>query len=121
VDYSREDFASNGLKYDIIFDAVGITTFSHCKNSLTQKGIFLEGDIGLDIFRQVLWTSLFASKKAKVAATGLRPPHERVEDLKILKTLMETAVIKLVIDRQYDLDQIAEAHRYVDKGRKKEM
>jgi NADPH:quinone reductase-like Zn-dependent oxidoreductase len=62
---------------------------------------------------------VFGSKKAKIAATGLRPSHERVKDLHLLKELMESDVIKPVIDRCYSLAQITEAHRYVDTGRKK--
>ena len=119
VDYTKEDFTKNGLTYDVIFDAVGKTTFSLCKNSLAPKGIFLESGIGLGVFRHVIWTSLFGSKKARIAATGLRPPHERLKDLKLLKSLMEEGKIKPVIDKLYPLDQIVEAHRYVDKGHKK--
>ena len=119
IDYTREDFSKTSQTYDIIFDTVGKTSFSRCKSSLNQKGIFLEAGIGLAIFRQVLWTSIIGGKKAKIAATGLRPPDERTKDLIFLKELMEAGKIKPVIDRRYPLEQIAEAHRYVDKGHKK--
>ncbi|MGB4842867.1 MAG: NAD(P)-dependent alcohol dehydrogenase [Ferruginibacter sp.] len=119
IDYKKEDFTKTGNTYDIIFDVVGNISFSRCKKSLTQKGIFLEASIGLGIFPHVLWTSLFASKKAKIAATGLRPPKERHKDLLLLKELMEAGKIKPVIDSTYPLEQIVNAHRYVDKGHKK--
>lgn len=119
IDYTKEDFTKKGNTYDIIFDVVGNISFPRCKKSLTQKGIFLEATIGLGVFPFVLWTSLFGSKKAKIAATGLRPPNERLKDLLILKELMEAGKIKPVIDRTYSLEQIADAHRYVDKGHKK--
>ena len=119
IDYTKEDFSKTSQTYDIIFDTVGKTSFSRCKSSLNQKGIFLEAGIGLAIFRQVLWTSIIGGKKAKIAATGLRPPDERTKDLIFLKELMEAGKIKPVIDRRYPLEQIAEAHRYVDKGHKK--
>ncbi|MCB0154662.1 MAG: NAD(P)-dependent alcohol dehydrogenase [Anaerolineae bacterium] len=119
IDYTKEDFTQNGQTYDIIFDAVGKSSFSRCKNSLTENGIFLEAGIGLAIFPHVLWTSMIGSKKAKIAATGLRPPSERVKDLVFLKQLMEAGKIIPVVDRGYPLEQIAEAHRYVDTGRKK--
>jgi len=119
IDYTKEDFTKTGGTYDIIFDTVGKISFSKCKNSLSKKGIFLEAGIGLAIMRHVLLTSFFGSRKAKIAATGLRPPNERKKDLLLLKDLMETGKIKPVIDRRYPLEQIAEAHRYVDKGHKK--
>jgi len=119
IDYTKEDFAQNGQTYDIIFDAVGKTTFPHVKNSLTSNGTFLEAGIGLSIFPSVLWTAVVGGKKAKIAATGLRSPQERTKDLILLKELIETGKIKPVIDRRYPLEQIADAHRYVDTGRKK--
>ena len=119
IDYTAEDFTQNGQIYDIIFDAVGKITFSHSKKSLTSDGIFLEAGMDLDILRHVIWTSVVGIKKAKIAATGLRPPHEKAKDLQLLKELMETGIIKPVIDRCYPLEQISDAHRYVDTGRKK--
>jgi NADPH:quinone reductase-like Zn-dependent oxidoreductase len=62
---------------------------------------------------------MFGDKKARIAATGLRSPHERTKDLIILKELMEVGKIKPVIDRRYSLEKTAEAHSYVDKGHKK--
>lgn len=119
IDYTSEDFTKNNLKYDIIFDSVGKTTFPKCKRSLTTKGIFLESGIGLGILKHVIWTSLFGSKKARIAATGLRPPPERVKDLILLSNLLTEGYINPVIDRSYLLEQTAEAHVYVDKGHKK--
>ena len=58
-------------------------------------------------------------KKARTAATGLRKPEERMKDLELLKELIKTGQIKPVVDRTYPLDQIAEAHRYIEMGHKK--
>ncbi|PLX00109.1 MAG: NAD(P)-dependent alcohol dehydrogenase [Marinilabiliales bacterium] len=119
IDYTKEDYTKLGLTYDIIFDAVGKTNFSKAKKVLNKNGVFLESGIGLGIFPHVLWTSIFGSKKAKIAATGLRPPAERIKDLVLLKQLMEEGKIKPVIDKTYPMEKIVEAHRYVDKGHKK--
>jgi NADPH:quinone reductase-like Zn-dependent oxidoreductase len=119
IDYTKEDFTEADQAYDIIFDTVGKTSFSLSRSSLKQKGIFLEAGISLRIFPHVLWTSMFSGKKAKIAATGLRSPKDRTKDLILLKELMEKGNIIPVIDRRYPLDQIAEAHSYVDKGHKK--
>lgn len=119
IDYTKEDFTQSGRIYDIIFDTVGKISFSRCKSSLTQNGIFLESGFTPAIFPIVLWTSKFSNKKARIAATGLRPPTERTKDLIFLKELAEAGTIKSVIDKRYPFEQIVEAHRYVDEGHKK--
>ena len=92
-DYTKEDFTEKGKKYDLIFDAVGKTSKSRCKKSLTPGGTFVT----------------VASNVAKVLP----------EDLSFLKVLTEKGKIKSVIDRTYPLEQIPEAHRYVEQGHKK--
>jgi 2-desacetyl-2-hydroxyethyl bacteriochlorophyllide A dehydrogenase len=114
IDYTKEDFTKSGETYDIIFDAVGRTSFSRCKSSLKQKGIYLAAAFGPAILLQMLWTSMTSSKKV---ITGIS--SEKTEDLIFLKELIEAGKIKSVIDRRYPLEQIVEAHRYVDKGHKK--
>jgi NADPH:quinone reductase-like Zn-dependent oxidoreductase len=119
IDYTKDDFTKNGKTYDIIFDTVGKISFPHCKSSLKQRGVFLEAALTPAIIPQMLWTSMIGNKKAMIAFTGLRSAIERTEDLIFLEKLIEMEKIKPVIDRQYPLEQIAEAHRYVDKGHKK--
>jgi NADPH:quinone reductase-like Zn-dependent oxidoreductase len=119
VDYTKEDFTKKEETYDIIFDLVGKTTFSQCKNSLKRNGKFLEAGITLGVFPSVMWTSLFSNKKAMIMATGLRPPAERTKDLNFIGELLETGNIKPIIDRKYPFEQITDAHSYVDKGHKK--
>jgi len=114
IDYTKEDFTKSGQTYDIIFDTVGKTSFSRCKSSLKQKGFYLSAVTGLPLLVQMLWTSMIGSKKVIGGVT-----NERTEDLIFLKELIEAGKIKSVIDRRYPLEQIAEAHRYVDKGHKK--
>ena len=92
LDYTKGDFTKSGGTYDIIFDAVGKTSKSKCKALLKQNGTFLNTD-------------------------GLGKIKE--EDLIFLKKLIEKGKLKVVIDRRYSLEQIVEAHRYVDTGHKK--
>src|SRR5688500_17736024 len=115
IDYTREDFARNGQSYDIIFDAVGKSSFSHCRDSLTQRGIYVTTVPSLGFMLLVLWTSKRRGKKAAFVAPGLRSSSQKAKDLDFLKELVETGKLRSVIDRCYSLEQIAEAHRYVEK------
>ncbi len=119
IDYTKDDFTKTEETYDIIFDLVGKTTFSQCKNSLKPAGKFLQAAITLKVFSSVLLTSMFSSKKSLIMATGLRPPAKRTKDLDFIGELLEKGKIRPVIDKKYSFDQIAEAHRYVDTGHKK--
>jgi NADPH:quinone reductase-like Zn-dependent oxidoreductase len=92
IDYTQDDFTQSGESYDVIFDAVGKTSRSQCKGLLKKKGIFLT-----------------TNHLAKIEA----------EDLDYLKDLIEKDKLRPVIDRTYSLEQIVEAHQYVDKGHKK--
>jgi len=119
IDYSKEDFTKSGQTYDIIFDAVGKSSFSRCKSSLMQRGVYLSTVPTLAIMLQMLWTAKIGSKRAVFAATGLRSVSEKIKDLIFLKELIEAGNIKSILDRCYPLAQTAEAHRYVEKGHKK--
>lgn len=119
IDYAQEDFTKMGETYDVIFDAVGKSSFSSCKGVLKQGGIYLTTMVSPTILVQMLWTSKFGSKKAKIVFAGLRSASEKNQDLAFFLELVEAGALRPVIDRCYPLEQMAEAHRYVDTGRKK--
>ena len=119
IDYTKENFAKSGQTYDIIFDAVGKSSFSRCKDSLTQGGVYLTTVYGMAIMLQMVRTSMIGSKKAILMLAGTRSASQKSEDLLFLKELVEAGKLRSTIDRCYPLEQTAEAHRYVAKGHKK--
>ncbi len=114
IDYTQEDFSRSGETYDIIFDTVGKSSFSGCVRSLKKIGIYLMCKPGLSQMVRAPWTSMTNSKKVKFGLSS-----ENTENLIFLRELIEAGKLKSVIDRRYPLEQIAEAHRYVEKGHKK--
>ena len=114
IDYTQEDFTKSGETYDVIFDVMGKSSFSGSIRSLKQNGRYLLGNPGLSQMVRGRWTSMRSSKKVIIGAA-----NQKNEDLVFLKELIEAGKIKSVIDRRYPLEQIAEAHRYVDTGQKK--
>jgi NADPH:quinone reductase-like Zn-dependent oxidoreductase len=116
IDYTREDFTRTGETYDVIFDAVGKSSFPRCKKSLKPGGIYLTTVPSLAVLLQMLWTARSGGQKAIFAATGL---NQTIEKLNALKEMLAAGTLKSVVDRRYRFDQIAEAHRYVETGHKK--
>ena len=114
IDYTKEDFTKNGETYDVIFDTVGKSSFSGCMRSLKKEGIYLHAVATPAVMLRMRWASMMSSKKL-IGGTAIPD----TENLIFLKELVEAGKIKPVIDRRYPLEQIVEAHRYVDKGHKK--
>ncbi len=114
IDYTKEDFTRNDETYDILFDAVGKTSFPGCLKSLKKTGVYLQSVAAPALSLRMLWAGMTSSK---TLIGGEATPT--TEDLIYLKELVEAGKIKPVIDRCYPLQQIVEAHRYVDQGHKK--
>lgn len=115
MDYTKEDFTKINRTFDVVFDAVGKNSFSRCKNLIKSGGIYLTTDLGFlaqNLFL-ILWTSLIGNRKVILAI-----PKFGKQDIALLRDLIEAGDYKAVIDRQYPLDQIVEAYRYVEEGQK---
>lgn len=113
IDYTQEDFTKNHNSYDVILDVVGKSSFSKSIQALRENGRYLIANPHLSYMIQGLWLSRRSSKKVIIG-----PANQTIEDLIVLKELIEAGKIKTVIDRRYPLEQIVEAHRYVDSGQK---
>jgi NADPH:quinone reductase-like Zn-dependent oxidoreductase len=114
IDYTTDDFTQNGETYDVIFDTLGKSSPSRSIKSLKEKGLFLSANPGFSLMFRGLWTAMTSSKKVLLEGGG----DDKVEDLVFLKDLVKNGKIKMVIDKNYSLDQIVEAHQYVDEGQK---
>jgi len=119
MDYQREDFTHTGKRYDIIFDAVGKSSYPSFRAALNDQGVYLTTNMSLGILWHMLVTSKSTGKKARFSATGLRSNEDKLKDLRIVKGLIEEDKLKAVIDRSYDMEAIVEDCRYVDQGHKK--
>jgi len=114
IDYTREDFTAGREVYDVIADTVGTAPFVRSKLSLGKGGRLL---LVLATLGQMLlapWESVISGKKVVAG-----PASERAEDVRFLARLAQEGSLEPVIDRRYSLEQIAEAHRYVETGRKR--
>lgn len=114
IDYTKEDFTLNGKTYDLIMDNVGTAPFSRSKGSLKTNGRLLAVLAGLSDILGSLWVNM-TSRKRVVAG----PSSEQTADVQQLAELVEQAKYKPVLDRTFALEEIADAHAYVDTGRKK--
>ena len=114
IDYTQEDFTQNGQTYHVIMDTVGTAPFSRCQASLRDGGRLLLVLAGLADMLHAPWASLTSGKRVIAG-----PVSVRAEDLPLLAELAATGAFKAVIDRRYRFEQMVEAHRYVDSGRKK--
>jgi NADPH:quinone reductase-like Zn-dependent oxidoreductase len=112
IDYLKEDFTKNGETYDVIVDAVGMLSFRRSRRSLKPGGIWVMTD-GLHNLLWAAWTSVIGDRKAVFAR-----PRFTKEDVAFLKELIEAGEYRAVVDRTYPLEEIAEAHRYVETKQK---
>lgn len=114
IDYTQEDFTRSGQTYDVILDTAGKSSFSGSLRSLKENGTYLNANPGVFNSAWQRWTSQKSRKKVIPWTAGYT-----TNNLLALKELIEAETIKAIIDRRYPLEQMAEAHRYVETGDKK--
>ena len=115
IDYTEQDFTKISQTFDVVFDAVGKSSFGQCKPILKKKGVYMSTELGKNsenIFLALI-TPLFGGKKVLFPI-----PTISKEDVVFLKVLVETDKYKPVIDRRYSLEQIVEAYKFVETGQK---
>jgi NADPH:quinone reductase-like Zn-dependent oxidoreductase len=115
VDYTAEDFARIGERFDFVLDAVGKTTYMRCRRLLKPEGVFAATDMGPWGSTLILFLAALITRSRRVVV----PLPGRIGGFpKFLKTLMEAGQFRAVIDRKYPLERIADAYRYVETGQK---
>ncbi len=110
VDYTKEDFTATDKKFDLVFDAVGKSSFFKCKKLLKENGTYFSTELGY--LSQNVYLPLFTKKII------FPIPKDTKEQVEFFKDLAEKGHLRAIIDRQYTLEEVAEAHRYVEKGMK---
>lgn len=115
IDYSKTDFTKNTKAYDVIFDTVGLAKFKKAKNALSDKGRFVTPVFhGFEICNMI-----FNGKRMKFAATGMVKLPELINLMGKVIESVEAGQLKTIVDRQFPLSKIADAHRLIDTGHKK--
>ncbi len=115
VDYSKEDFTKNTGRYDVIYDTVGLSKFKKAKNALSENGRFVTPVFhGFEICNMI-----FNNKQFKFAATGMEKLPQIKKLMGMVVKTTEAGDLKTVIDRQFPLSKVGEAHRLIDTGHKR--
>ncbi|GGH42514.1 Zn-dependent oxidoreductase [Mangrovimonas yunxiaonensis] len=114
IDYKETDFTTGGTRYDVVYDTVGKSSYKACKNIISDNGVFVTPVLSFETLRY----SLFKPKQVKFSATGIRKQHVLKALLTELVPLFKQEKLQTVIDRTYRLEQLVEAHHYLETGRK---
>ncbi len=119
LDYTKNELQKSSETFDVIFDTVGKLSYSKTKKNLSQNGVFLTPVLSFSALLKMLFVSPFTKKKLKFSATGMRKLEQRMRDLIQIRDMLAAKKLRTIIDRVYSIDQIQEAHSYVDTGRKR--
>ncbi|XMB85833.1 NAD(P)-dependent alcohol dehydrogenase [Mycoplasmatota bacterium WC44] len=118
IDYKKEDFIMERNKYDIIFDAVGKSSYRHAKKALKETGIFMTTIPTPGVMIQTLTKKKSNKKKARFMAAGLRKPNVKREDLMYLEELVISGELRPLHGKVYNLEDLGDAQVYVETGHK---
>jgi NADPH:quinone reductase-like Zn-dependent oxidoreductase len=119
LDYTKNELQDSSETFDVIFDTVGKLSYAKTKKHLNKNGVFLTPAISFSALLTMLFVSPFTKKKLKFAATGMRKQEQRMRDLIQIRDMLASKKLITIIDRIYSIDQVQEAHTYVDTGRKR--
>lgn len=119
IDYNSQNYTDTGNKYDYIYDTVGKSSFSVAKNALRKNGVYLSPVLKFSLLFQMLTSTLFGTKKAKFEATGTNTDEKLRYMLAEVLKIYRDGKLKMVIDRQFPLEKVADAHRYIETGHKR--
>lgn len=115
IDYTRQDYAQTGRTWDVIFDTVTKSSFGHAKPALAAGGRYLPTVGGLAAYLRSAWSRCVGGRARFLFGMSISKQAELAE----LARLVSRGALRPVIDRRYPLEQLAEAHAYVDSGRKR--
>jgi NADPH:quinone reductase-like Zn-dependent oxidoreductase len=115
IDYTAEDFTRDGHSYDVVIDAVGKSSFDRCKRLLKPRGLYLSSDLG-PLSQNLLLALVTPLGRGRRVVFPF--PRNNPDVIRHLRELIESGAFRPVVDRRYPLDEIVEAYRYVETGRK---
>jgi NADPH:quinone reductase-like Zn-dependent oxidoreductase len=115
IDYTAEDFTRDGHSYDVVMDAVGKSSFGRCRRLLKPRGLYLSSDLG-PLSQNPLLALVTPLGRGRRVVFPL--PRNNPDVIRQLRELIESGALRPVVDRRYPLDEIVEAYRYVETGRK---
>lgn len=119
IDYQSEDFTAGTARYDVVFDAVGASSFGRARRALMPAGIYLTTVPNFGIIVPMLFHRRADRQRGKLLTTGLRPDADQRADLTMLSAMIAEKKLRPLIDRRYRLEEAATAHAYVETRRKR--
>jgi len=119
IDYTVADFTAGTARYDVVFDAVGMSSFARCRRILTATGSYLGTVPSLGLLMRTAFAERARGRRAVILLTGLRPTPAQLADLEQIVGLAELGAVVPVVDSTYPASRAAEAHARVDSGRKR--